>query len=114
MLGEIGVQLLHAGNGGAAETNLGAVTAGLQNDGVVLLGDGTDDADDTADGRNLIADFDGAAHSGVLLVLALLRQIDQNEHEDDDQDHRQQRKQGLGHAGGTSGTQKLNHSGYTP
>ena len=34
------------------EANLGAVAAGLDNEGVILLGDGTDDANNTADGGN--------------------------------------------------------------
>ena len=69
-----GVQLLHRRNCGTAEADLGAVAAGLDNEGVVLVGDSADDANDTADGGDLVTDLNGVAHGSILLVLTLLRQ----------------------------------------
>ena len=83
--------------------------------GVIFVRNGADDADNTADGGDFVADLDGAAHGSILLVLALLRQVDQDDHEHDDKDHRQEAQQHFSRgscAGG--GIQKLDHSKYTP
>ena len=57
------VQLFHRANGGLGEADLDAVTAGLQDEGIVLDGDHA--ADDAADGGHLIPDLQAVAHCCV-------------------------------------------------
>ena len=64
------VQLFDRRDRRLGEADLHAVSAGLQNKGVVLDGDNA--ANNTADGGDLIADLQTAAHSGILLFLLLL------------------------------------------
>ena len=80
------VQLFDGLDRSTAETDLGAVAAGLQNEGVLLDGDHA--ANDTADGGDLIADLQRIAHLGLFLLLLLLGPVNEQPHEQHhDQDH---------------------------
>ena len=109
-----GIQLFYAGNGRTAETDLGAVAAGFDDQRIVLVGNGADDAHNAADGGDLIADFDRIAHSSVLFILTLLGQVHQNDHKDQQDHNGQEADDHLGSAGGTGSRQKLNHNRYSP
>ena len=83
------VQLVHRANGSTAETDLDAVAAGLQHEGILFQGNNA--AHDAADGGHLIADLDGVAHFRFLLLLLFLRTVHEKEHTAQDHQHKYER-----------------------
>ena len=105
--GVVHVQLLDRADGVLGEADLHTVSTGLQNKGIVL--DCNNTANDTANGGDLIADLQAAAHCGILLLLLLLGTID---HEVQQNQHQSQCEEQADVAFG-SGSQKL-HGAKSP
>ena len=97
------VQLLNGGNSGTAEANLHTVAGGFQNKGIILIVDSSNAANNTTNGNNGIAYFDGSAHGSIFLVLLFLGQVQDDVHEHKDQNHRQESDKQAGGAGSISG-----------
>ena len=103
------VQLLNGGNSGTAEANLHTVAGGFQNKGIILIIDSSNAANNTTNGNNGLAYFNGSAHGSIFLVLLFLGQVQDDVHEHKDQNHRQESDKQAGGAGSISG-QKFDHN----